>query len=95
MSYTLKLDWDEDRLRVVRLALETFITTSLSPDVLGVVTGDQRDALVAGARQASAALADINLYADARDEILAQIRAETEAAQLMLASRSRQSIESR
>lgn len=90
--YTLKLDWDDDRVRVVCDALENYITTSVSPSVLDMVTTEQRDALILGAKEASEALADIRRYTETRDEVLADIRRETEAASLMLA-RHRRAVE--
>jgi hypothetical protein len=66
--YTLKLDWDDDRIGVVITALLTFIETSEDPEMHGALTEEQIRIVLAGAAGAKAALEDIRSYVGAREE---------------------------
>jgi hypothetical protein len=68
VTYTLKLDWDDDRIGVVITALLTFIETSEDPEMHCHLPAEEIRIVLAGAAGAKAALEDIRSYVTAREE---------------------------
>jgi hypothetical protein len=62
--YTLKLNWDDDRIGIVMVALIDFIKTSEDPEVHAACTPLEVEVVLAGAAEAKAALEDIRSYVD-------------------------------